>query len=167
MVVTKFLFIIPVSCLPLFISWGALVQTTCLELASGCLSGVRLELWTVIIQGYSKLLSEFYQLVTHNILEIGVCVFIYLIEQHSKFLLRTLQVLYMCTLCDPTNINTIIEFVPKLYVACQGWWFQWRFWFVPLVPGYLWEEELKADPWRNPIERNHMGLHLENEVGSS
>ena len=35
----------------------------------------------------------------------------YLIEQHSEFLLPTLQVLYMCTLCDSTNINTIIEFV--------------------------------------------------------
>jgi len=29
-----------------------------------------------------------------------VWVFFYLIEQHSKFLLHTLQVLYMCTLCD-------------------------------------------------------------------
>ena len=37
--------------------------------------------------------------------------FFYLIEQHSKFLLHTLQVLYMCTICDSTNINTIIEFV--------------------------------------------------------
>ena len=35
-----------------------------------------------------------------------------LIEQHSKFLLHTLQVFYMCTLCDSTNINTIIQFVP-------------------------------------------------------
>jgi len=26
------------------------------------------------------------------------------------------------------------------------------------------EEEHKPDPWRNPIERNHMGVHLENEV---
>ena len=34
-----------------------------------------------------------------------------LIEQHSKFLLHTLQVLYMCTHCDSTHINTIIEFV--------------------------------------------------------
>ena len=50
----------------------------------------------------------------------------------------------------------------KLFVACQRWWFQWRFWFVPSVPGYLREEEEhKPDPWRNPIERNHMGLHLE------
>jgi len=53
----------------------------------------------------------------------------------------------------------------KLFVACQRWWFQWRFWFVPSVPGYLREEEAhKPGPWRNPIERNHMGLHLENEV---
>jgi len=53
----------------------------------------------------------------------------------------------------------------KLFVACQWWRFQWRFWFVPSVPGYLREEEEhKTGPWRNPIERNHMGLHLENEV---
>jgi len=43
----------------------------------------------------------------------------------------------------------------KLSVACQRWWFQWRLWFVPSVPGYLREEEEhKPDPWRNPIERN-------------
>ena len=24
----------------------------------------------------------------------------------------------------------------KLFVACQRWWFQWRFWFVPSVAGY-------------------------------
>ena len=53
----------------------------------------------------------------------------------------------------------------KLYVACQRWWFQWWFWFVPSVPGYLQEEEeRKPHPWLNPIERNHMGLHLQNEV---
>ena len=37
-----------------------------------------------------------------------ICIF-YLIEQHSKFLLHTVQVLYMCTFCDSTNINTIID----------------------------------------------------------
>ena len=37
-----------------------------------------------------------------------ICVF-YLIEQHSKFLLHTLQVLYVCTFCYSTNINTIID----------------------------------------------------------
>ena len=53
----------------------------------------------------------------------------------------------------------------KLSVACQRWWFQWRFWSVPSVPGYLREEEEhKPDPSPNPIERNHMGMHLENEV---
>ena len=40
------------------------------------------------------------------------------IEQLSKFLLHTLQVLYMCTICDSTNINTIIEFV--LHVSGDG-----------------------------------------------
>ena len=30
----------------------------------------------------------------------------------------------------------------KLFVACQRWWFfNWRFWFVPSVVGYLREEE--------------------------
>ena len=35
--------------------------------------------------------------------------FFYLIEQHSKFLLHTLQLLYMCTICDSTNINTTVQ----------------------------------------------------------
>ena len=34
--------------------------------------------------------------------------YFFLIEQHSKFLLHTLQVLYMCTLCDSTNITKMI-----------------------------------------------------------
>ena len=47
------------------------------------------------------------------------------------------------------------RFRSKLFVACQRWWLQWRFWFVPSVPGYLREEEEhKPDPWPNPIERN-------------
>ena len=49
----------------------------------------------------------------------------------------------------------------KLFVACQWWWFQWPFWFVPSVPGYLCEEEEhKPDPWRNPIERNKKKIHI-------
>ena len=47
----------------------------------------------------------------------SICIF-YLIEQHSQVFLHTLQVLYICTLCDSTNINTIIEFVP--HVSCDG-----------------------------------------------
>ena len=34
--------------------------------------------------------------------------FFYLIEQHFAFLLHTLEVLYTCTLCVSTNINTVI-----------------------------------------------------------
>jgi hypothetical protein len=53
----------------------------------------------------------------------------------------------------------------KLFVACWRWWFQWRFWFVPSIPGYLREEEEhKPDPWLNPVERNQMGFYLQNEV---
>ena len=50
----------------------------------------------------------------------------------------------------------------RLFVACQWLWFQWRFWFVPSLSGYLREEDgHKPNPWRNPFERNHMGLHVE------
>ena len=41
----------------------------------------------------------------------------YLREQHSKFLLHTLQALCMCTICDSTNINMIIEFVSNWQVV--------------------------------------------------
>jgi len=37
----------------------------------------------------------------------SICIF-YLIEQHSKSLLHTLQVLYMCTLCDSTGLFEMI-----------------------------------------------------------
>jgi len=43
----------------------------------------------------------------HNTLEIGICVFFYLIEQPSQFLLHTVQVLYMCTVCGSTDIITL------------------------------------------------------------
>jgi len=35
-------------------------------------------------------------------------VFFYLIGQHSQFLLHTLQVLYMCTICDSTGLFEMI-----------------------------------------------------------
>ena len=38
---------------------------------------------------------------------------LYSIDQHSNNMLHTLQVLYMWTLCDSTNINPIIAFVPN------------------------------------------------------
>ena len=48
-------------------------------------------------------------LTTCHTLEIAVYEFFYLIERQSKFLLHTLHMLYMCTLCDSTNINTIMK----------------------------------------------------------
>ena len=35
--------------------------------------------------------------------------FFYLIEQHTKFWLHTVQVLYMCTLCDSTGLFEMID----------------------------------------------------------
>jgi len=96
-------------------------------------------------------------------LEIGVYVLFYLIEQHS-FVTYLTGAVYVHPLWfyKHQHDNRVHS---KLFVACQRWWFQCRFWFVPSVLGYLQEEEEhKPDSWRNPIERNHMRLHLENEV---
>ena len=49
-----------------------------------------------------------------------VYMYFYLIEQHSKVLLYTLQVLYRYTLCDSTSINVINEFVPKCLQHVRG-----------------------------------------------
>jgi len=40
----------------------------------------------------------------------------------------------------------------KLFVACQRWWFQWRFWFVPSVPGYT--RTLSLETVHTTLERN-------------
>jgi len=45
---------------------------------------------------------------THYTWDRSICIF-YLIEQHSKFLLHTLLLLYMWTLCVSTNINPTID----------------------------------------------------------
>jgi len=82
-----------------------------------------------------------------------------------QVLLHTLQLLYMCTLCCSTNINTIIEFVPNCLLHVSGDVFNGgsdSYLQVRVTCGK--NEEHKYDSWRNPIERNHMGLHLENEV---
>jgi len=42
--------------------------------------------------------------------------FFYLIEQHSKFLLHILQVLYMCTLCDSTGLFEMIVGVLTTFI---------------------------------------------------
>jgi len=69
----------------------------------------------------------------------------------------------MCTLRDSTNINTIIEFVPNCSMSTV------MVSMAVLIRTFSSEifreeEEHNPDPLRNPIERNHMGLLLENEV---
>ena len=83
----------------------------------------------------------------------SIC-FFYLIEQHSQVFVTYLTgALYVQHLWFYKHQHEN-RARSKLFVTCQRWWFQWRFWFVPSVPGYLREEEEhKPDPWRNPIER--------------
>ena len=45
----------------------------------------------------------------------SICIF-YLLEQHPKFLLHTLQVLYMCTLCDSTGL---FEITVRVLTTCH------------------------------------------------
>ena len=57
----------------------------------------------------------------------------YLVEKNSKFMLHILQVFYMCTLCDSTNINTIIKFdlICSYHVTGNG--FKGRsVWYLPV-----------------------------------
>ena len=93
--------------------------------------------------------------------DMSVCIFLFNRTTLQVFVTYLTGALYVHPLWfyKHQNDNRVRS---KLCVACQRWWFQWRFWFVPSVPGYLREEEEhKSDPWRNPVERNHMGLHLE------
>jgi len=124
---------------------------------TGALQVKRLWFFRVIqndCRGYNNL--------SHNKLEIGVYVFF-------LFNRTTLQV-FVTYLTGALYVHPLWFYKhqhdsrvrSKLFVACQRWLFQWRFWFAPSVPGYLGEEEEhKPNPWRNPIKRNHMGLHLE------
>ena len=93
-----------------------------------------------------------------------ICIFLFNRRTLQVFVTHLIGALYVHPMWfyKHQHDNTVRS---KLFVACQRWWFQWRFWFVPSVPGYLREEEEhKPDPWCNPIERNHMGLHLGKEV---
>jgi len=96
-------------------------------------------------------------LVIYNTFEIGVYVFLFNRTTFQVFVTYLTGALYVHPLWfyKHQRDNRVRS---KLFVACQ------RFWFVPSLPRYLREkEEHKPDPWRNPIERNHMRLHLENE----
>jgi len=50
----------------------------------------------------------------------GVCI-LYLTEQHSKFLLHTLQVLYICTLCGSTGLfEMIVGVLTTCHTQCTS-----------------------------------------------
>ena len=70
--------------------------------------------------------------------------FFYLIEQHSKFLLHTLQVLYMCTLCDD---QMLLAWPPRSPDATPCDFFLWDYVkdqvYVPPLPASI--PELKVE----------------------
>ena len=72
----------------------------------------------------------------------SICIFyFYLIEKHSKFLLTYLTgALYAHPLSFYKHQHDS-RVRSKLFVACQRWWFQWRFWFVPPIMWYYQEQE--------------------------
>jgi len=72
------------------------------------------------VSGIVTLCKQPYSMPVESGLQSALHVFFYLTEQHSKFLWHTLEVLYMCTLCDSTNINTKIEFVPNCLYHVSG-----------------------------------------------
>ena len=64
----------------------------------------------------------------------------------------------------PADLNGFVRFTERLNLVSAHVPSRFKR-ALPSVPGYLRKkEEHKPDPWRKPIERNHMGLHLENEV---
>jgi len=84
----------------------------------------------------------------------SICIFLFNRTTLQVFITYLIGALYVHPLWFYKHLH-YIRVRSQLFVACQRWWFQWRFWFVPSVPGYLREEEEhKPDPWRNPAERN-------------
>ena len=80
------------------------------------------------LQGYSKWLSGFWQLVIQNTLKIGVYVFFLFnrttLQVFATYLICALYVhpLWFYKYQHDNRVRS------KLFVACQRWWFQWRFW---------------------------------------
>ena len=81
----------------------------------------------------------------------SICIFLFNRTTLHVFVIYLIGALYVHPLwfCKHQHDNRVRS---KLFVACQRWWFQWRFWLVHSVPGYLREEEEhKPDPWCNHI----------------
>ena len=70
----------------------------------------------------------------------SICIFLFNRTTLQVFVTYLIGALYVYPLwfCKRQHDNRVRS---KLFVACQRWWFHWRFWFVPSVLGYLGEEE--------------------------
>jgi hypothetical protein len=108
-------------------------------------------------QGYSKWLSGFSQLVIHNTLQIAVLVFFLFNCTLQVFVTYLTAALYVHPLWFYKHQNDS-RVRSKLFVPCQRWWFQWRFWFVPSAPGYLREEECNKNLECCSIKKKHILL---------
>jgi len=110
-----------------------------------------------IYTGYRVIQNDFRSLTTCHTQytwDRSICIFLFNRTTLQGFVTYLTGALYVHTLWfyKHQHDNPVRS---KLSVACQMWWFQWRFWFVPSVPGYLREEEeYKPGPWHEPIERN-------------
>jgi hypothetical protein len=63
----------------------------------------------------------------------SICIFLFNRKTLQVFATYLTGALYVHTLCvyKHQHDNRVHS---KLSVACQRWWLQWRFWFVPSVP---------------------------------
>ena len=70
----------------------------------------------------------------------SICFFLFNRTTLQVFVTYLIGALYVHPLwfCEHQHDNRVRS---KLFVACQRWWFEWWFWFVPSVQGYLREEE--------------------------
>jgi len=89
--------------------------------------------WVWKIQGYSKLLSGFYTTCHKQYpWDRSLCFFL-------LFNRTTLQV-FVTYLTGALYVHPLWFYKHqhdnRVRSASQRWWFQWRFWFVPSVPGY-------------------------------
>ena len=86
------------------------------------------------IQGYYKWLSGFLTTCrTQYTWDSSICIFLFNRTTLQVFVTYLTGALYEHPLWfyKHQHDNRVCS---KLLVACQRWWFQWRFWFVPSVP---------------------------------
>ena len=94
----------------------------------------------LVIQGYSKWLLGLATCHIQRTWDRSICIFLFNRTTLQVFVTYLTGALYVhpSWFYKHQHDNRVRS---KLFVACQRWWFQWRFWFVPSVPGYLREEE--------------------------